>query len=215
MDKLKYTLIFVGSVCGAALGVFLLSYVLSDKTSDLFLASEGILFSIDNEKMAVGESELLKSMIKNDAIFTPGQLMSEVSSFYERVITILTTLLGVMGIVAYMYVKSVSEDIALKVVRQAVDNRFNGHEHRDEISDKLSRFVDEKLEGAVADKMAGLEALQGDLEQYTAKIRSEETHSSSNVTLRDLDFRIREVERYLASRDDEEDEDGDGSILTS
>ncbi len=212
VDKLKYTLIFVGSVCGAALGIFLLSYALSDKTADLFLASKGVLFGLDDESMQVGEYELLKSLIRSDSVFTPGELISEVSAFYERVITVLTTLLGVLGVVAYMYVKSVSEDNAFKVVKQAVDARFNGHEHSDELSQKMERFVDEKLSDTVHDKMEGLEALQADLEQYVTTIRREQEEPRPNITLRDLDARIRNIEQYISLKDHEEDDDGGGTI---
>lgn len=205
----KEVLIFFGSLFGGLLGIFVVWLFFTDGASGLVQAANGILFAKPNPGLTQQETLLLQQMIENGALFTPSEVISEVSSFYERIITILTTLIAFLGVIAYMYVRTVSEESALKTVREAVTNQMNSEAHNRDIQQSVRSIVEKELKIFLHPKIAGLDSYLKDFDEKIAEFDAAKDSMPTDMTIKDIYARITMITQHISLKDEEESEGND------
>lgn len=85
-------------------------------------------------KGEISKSDLvsLNVLIKNGVILTPNDLLQNVSEFYSSLMIILTTILTILGVIAFITIKAISQDAAERMAenstKKAVENHFRSTE---------------------------------------------------------------------------------------
>lgn len=210
--RAKVYLIFAGSLLGGCLGIFTVWFFFTDATTGLIEAATGIFFAKPHSGLGQQETLVLQQMIENGALLTPSEFMGEVSSFYERIITILTTLIAFLGVIAYMYVRTVSEESALRTVREAVVNQIDSDAHKQDVQETVRSLVEPELKRRLDPKIEGLETYLRDLDARMAELdRAKQTMPSDKV-IEDIYAQIGNIAKHISMEDEEED-DADGQEL--
>ena len=202
--RAKGWLIFFGSLFGGLLGILTIWIFFTDSSTGLFETANGILFSKPRTGLTQRETLLIQQMIENGAIMTPSEVMSEVSSFYERVITILTTLIAFLGVIAYMYVRTVSEEAALKTVRDAVVSQIDSDAHKKDILEAVKSVVEPELKRRLDPKVSGLDTYMKDLDTKLEEFQEVARRMPSEDVVEDIYARISMITRHIALEDEEE-----------
>lgn len=210
--RAKGWLIFFGSLFGGFLGVFTVWFFFTDAATGLIESANGILFAKPRTGLGQQETLLLQQMIQNGALLTPSEVVSEVSSFYERVITILTTLIAFLGVIAYMYVRTVSEESALKTVRQAVVSQIDSDAHKQDVQQSVKNMVEPELKKHLYPKIAGLDSYLKDLDAKIAELEKAKENVPSDEVIADIYARISMISRHIALEDDEESGDSNEEL---
>ncbi|MBS8239124.1 hypothetical protein DYI22_01235 [Marinobacter lipolyticus] len=210
--RAKGWLIFLGSLLGGFLGVITVWLIFSDSSSGLIDAANGILFNKPNLSLSQQDTLLLQRMIESGSILTPSETMAEVSSFYERVITILTTLIAFLGVIAYMYVRTVSEESALRTVREAVVSQIDSEAHKQDVKKNVKELVEPELKRRIDAKIAGLDSYIRDLDERIAELDKARASMPSDKVIEDIYAQIGSIAKRI-SMDDKEEADTDGQEL--
>lgn len=209
----KMILILIGNVLGAALGVFIICFIITDLPGSYLGEAKGVFSAVSGMELNHFEARVLDRMLDRGAILTPSQHLSETSSFYESVITILTTLIGALSVVAYMYVRSVSEESARKTVKDAVSDRLKSSDHEKHVDDKVKELVDVHWNLQIDAKVDGLNSYQEDLDRKISEL-NRYMEEISPVTIKDIYDRLEMISKHisLSDNDDDFEADGDGEL---
>lgn len=193
----KALLLFLGSATGTFFFLYICVIAIGSPIQDSLLSAHGVIFGEKLDSLSPIQRQAISDLRIAGALLTPSELLSEIASFYETVITILTTLIAVLGVVAYMYVKSVSEESATKMVKERISERLSSDEHRSDI--KKAIVIETK------DRLEGLASLESDVRDELDRIQ-EIVDSPDMVTVKDLFERIKKIEQRIASLDTEDEE---------
>ncbi len=116
-----------GCVVGisGAFAFLLLIFALTTANSKAFIHSvQGIVW-LDSEatpKLSTLDQQALRRLMNNGAVIPPENILSHTMAYYDTIIVVLVSLLGVMGIVAFMYARGLSRDHAEKEAERATKN---------------------------------------------------------------------------------------------
>lgn len=157
--------IAVYGTLGVAIGVFsfLLVFTLWDGSlvsGDLISAHAQYINSTSPESISAAEDVAeVKSAISND------ELLSKIISFYETIIQILIAAIGIIGFVAFMYIRAASLEHAENIIEEKIVSKFKMQEFHDLLKKYLSQsHVDIKKD--IESIRTGLRSYLNDLEQY-------------------------------------------------
>ena len=123
----KSILIIVGSALGA--GIFLLCAAMwvGSPIQDLVVSTAGRLIDHPTHELTASQVEALTELIKHHAVMPADQILSHIVSFYTTLINLLVGLLTALGIIAYMYIRSSSDEQAHKqTTRYLGSDEFKG-----------------------------------------------------------------------------------------
>lgn len=190
---IKGILIFSGAVTGTVLFLFVTAMVLGDPINDTVVSAHGLIFEESVVDLSDSEKALVARLLANGGIISPSMLLSEMSSFYERVITILTVLISILGFIAFMYVKSISVDGARDLVSKEVEKSLNSGAHKE--------LVGKRVDAVSADVLEDLNSLYDDMSNFFI--------DSQKYSIQDLYERLALLERNIGESDFSEDEGSD------
>jgi hypothetical protein len=210
--KIKSLLIFTGSFLGACLAIFTIWFFLTDATTGIIERAVGIFFAEPKTALTQEETLLLQQMLSNGALLTPSEVMAEISSFYERVITILTTLIAFLGVIAYMYVRTVSEESALRTVREAVSSQIESDAHKQDVRNTVKEIVEPELQKRLDSKIEGLDTYMKDMDEMIVELEQAKASMPSDTVIKDIYAQIGSIAKRI-SMDDQEEDDTDGEEL--
>jgi hypothetical protein len=108
--------IFGGSLTGA-IGFLAISAVwLGGPFTEQFLNAHGVIATPQPAELTAKQLFLMNDLVENGTIVRTDEIISTLVSYYESVITVLVSVLGVLGVLAFMYVKAVSIEHAEREV---------------------------------------------------------------------------------------------------
>jgi len=186
----KGILIFFGAVTGTMIFLFVTAMVMGDPINDAVVSAHGLVFERSVVDLSDNEKALVARLLSNGGIISPSMLLSEMSSFYERVITILTVLISVLGFIAFMYVKSISVDGARDLVSKEVEKSLNSSEHNELVKNRVVQVSEEALEN--------INTLYDDMSEFFAE--------SQKYAIQDLYERLAMLENTIGEGDSSEEE---------
>lgn len=185
----KGILVFSGAVTGAILFLFVTAIVMGDPINDVVVSAHGLVFEKSVVELSDNEKALVARLLSNGGIISPSMLLSEMSSFYERVITILTVLISVLGFIAFMYVKSISVDGARDLVSKEVEKSLNSSGHKELVENRVKLVSEETVDN--------LNSLYDDMSEFFAE--------SQKYAIQDLYERLALLERMIGESDSTEE----------
>jgi len=124
------------------------------------------------------EMILLSKMQSQNVLLFGESLLSQTVQFYDAVIVILTILLSVLSVVAFMYIKTSSRDHLEDLVEKVVTKEVTTLRH----SARFENLLDEKIEFKLHDYLSALESVDK-IQKRTDKIsdRLEDLEESSSL----------------------------------
>lgn len=92
----------------------------------LFHSFGTILFNNPGVEQACSESnENIYKLIENGNFISASDFLETISGFYNSIITVLTSLIAILGIVSFFYLKNLSVQSAYEIVDKALDKKLN------------------------------------------------------------------------------------------
>lgn len=108
------------------------------------------LDSSSKPKLSRIDQQALHKLIDSGAVISPENIFTHTMAYYDNIIVILVALLGIMGILAFMYARGLSKDHAEKVAaesaRQYVSNHFASKAFDKEVESRLSLSASQYLD---------------------------------------------------------------------
>lgn len=192
-------------LCGVALAAYAMEITFglwfAQPVREALIASNSTILIKPDHKLTPEELSHLSSLVQQGAVLTQDQLLGHLNTFYQGLIQILVTILGLVGIVAYFFIRSVSLDqaktAASKTAEEIVQRKFEEKKFSDEIESKV-----EAIMGATPFEISDLTAAIEELKPY------------------DLSDRISQIERDIlalsaavAIHDREEEDSENGTLV--
>lgn len=203
------TSIFIGVGVGLAVFCFLLVFALwegSPVSAKLITAHAHYMQEKPNGSMMLACQD--KAV---DAAISRDDLLATTMSFYEAVIQILIAVLGIIGFVAFMYIRSASMDHAEQVVEAKVTEKLNKNDFHELLKKYLSEgSVGQSLRNEIADARKGLDSF---FEEFDAKYIGERLGGLEESS-QEFSERMAAVEKALSQLDTSEAQ-GEGLTLKS
>ncbi|TVT60169.1 MAG: hypothetical protein FHK82_00200 [Sedimenticola thiotaurini] len=193
----KGILVVLGSVLGSVLFLFVTFFFFGgDAVEQTILNAHGYVFSsLDDHKIPVSDAVQIKGLIEKGYVVNTGDLIGDISNFYSSIIEFLVVIIGVLGVVAFMYVRAGSESVAEAQAIAAVEKYFESQK----FYELLKTHV---LSQTVIETKELKESLKPDLQII------EESMESMGL----FEERLVVIEEKLASIDSEEMEGAKGRI---
>ncbi|MDR2760875.1 MAG: hypothetical protein LBB09_03455 [Rickettsiales bacterium] len=130
-----------------------------------------VFFNMENDKLV--EKKCLEKLIEEGKIITPLELLGQVMSFYESVVSVFGVLMGISCIFGYIYIKNSSEEQVKKQVEEEVRNYIqvndnlksifadilNNDFHLDSLEKKID-VLENKLENELRNNYNTMEELR-------------------------------------------------------
>jgi len=144
-DKLKNSgtfmrhglIVFSGTVVGSFFFLFLCAIYFGDPVLDSILSAHGILVNTAHPKINAAETALINKMIADGAILPASNILTTTISYYESIISILAILMGILGTLAFFYIRSVSARDAEDMAESASKKYFESPDFKSNASESL------------------------------------------------------------------------------
>ncbi len=135
----------------------------------------------DNIQISLSDVQIktLNQLISKGIVISASDLYNDTIAFYSTLITWLIGILGISGIIGFIYVRSKSREEAEHEAEKAVDNYFAKQSVHDMLDNKIKSEVDNQLEDVKKD-LESLEDIQGikdSIQKIEEKIEVLETDS--------------------------------------
>ena len=109
-----------------------------------------------NDKINQPYTKVISDLTNKNKIVAVSDIISELSSFYSVIITILGILLGLSGLFGYIHIRALTRD-ELEKNKQFLENEVNKHfEHYTQtvaFAEKVGAKVDDAMEGTQVDEI--------------------------------------------------------------
>ncbi len=207
----KGILIIIGSALGSTLFLFTTFFVTGgDAVEHTILNAHGYIFkSPVDHQLPVSDAIQIKSLIEKGYVVNTGELISDISNFYSSIIELLVVIIGILGVVAFMYVRAGSETVAEEKASAAVNSYFGSQIYHELLLDKVSveaESVAGEIKEFLQTDLASLEkyaeflgAHDERLDEIEAKMTSED-----GVAMGQYVMRLAAIEEKLSSIDRDE-----------
>jgi len=185
-------IVFCGAMAGSFLFLFLTAFFLGDPIKDMILSAHGILVEAAGSKISADETAMLNKMLAEGQILPANSILTTTITYYQSVITTLVALLGILSVVAYFYIKSVSARDAVDMAENAARKYFESTDFRIRADEVLQTNWQELTQYDWGDT----KQIVSDYEKATAKIEA-------------IDSRMMSIEENLAEKGSIMLEEGD------
>lgn len=181
-------LFIIGTALGTTLFLLATFFLITGDPAELtILNAHGYLYN-NNDQTALSNQEAIQinSLLSKGYIVSTNDLISDVTAFYSTIIEILVVIIGILGFVAFMYVKGASEAFAEEKAQYAVETEFKSKEFHD----LLETTIKTNLEPLTTSLDEDLQDLRSTLDEYDE--------------LSNFEKRIIAIEEKIASNDTDE-----------
>ena len=170
-----YFSIVLSCLIGVFVTFLVLSLFLNVYNSDSYFYNfRGLFFSGYNGELDCYEEHILNSLIKKGVVVSPEFYLSQISDFYEMVITIITAFLGVSLVAGFLYVKSMSKIEILDNIHEAFQTSIVANNLTTAVEENIEFYLGEKNFDKINDNIENLEArvrfIERALDKYDYKI---------------------------------------------
>jgi polyhydroxyalkanoate synthesis regulator protein len=154
-----------------------------------------------NDVLTTEQAEALLQLTKAGVVISPEELISEIVSFYSTMIQILLAILTVIGIVAFLSLRSLSRDQAEKVAESAISNHVEKQKFHKDVADIVMKATDPYLQ-QVKNKLEEISSKQlqiDDIDEIMDEIARIQT------SVKELGAQIVTVSSVISKLDDSEE----------
>ncbi len=192
---IKVPSIFIGTICliiGSAIGVFAIYLYLTLVLGDGFVAtltgSHGVVIGSNNNPALNTESlASLGNLIRNGHVLTQEQLIAAMSQFYSDLINILLVIIGVLGVIGFLYIKGISKYEAHQIAKEEAEDYTSSDKFKEDVAQRVEEKASEYID-----------PLMNDFDSFVSENQWEE--------------RITKIEEFIASQDSSDRENAETMI---
>ena len=94
------------------------------------------------EKVSTNEEDLLHKLLQNKIIISPSEIFTHTLGYYDILITFLIGILGLVGVIAFFYIRGSSEEKAKEYAKKSTEEYFKTLEFDKKIKDKIDSVFD-------------------------------------------------------------------------
>lgn len=166
-------LLLIGSALGAFAFLLLFTFWQGSPITSSLIEAHGAIIVKPQNTLSEQHIAQMNELMRGGTVLTADQFLDHTTSFYETLITVLVTLLGLVAGTAYMYIKSVSADTASEQAKKYSLESFETDKFRLKIDEKLAPHI-ENLSDAFDTQAAlqHLEKISDDLPSLKIKIEA-------------------------------------------
>lgn len=136
-----------------------------------------------NDTKIPSDTKVIADLVNKNKIVPLSDIISELSSFYTVIITILSIFIGLSGLLGYIHIRSLGKEEFEKnkqFIEKEVNNHFEIYTQSVKFSNKVGARVDEALEGTqVEDINRKIERLENQLE----RIQNSKTYEDDVISI--------------------------------
>ncbi len=191
-----YLTVFLGCFLGTLLFLFCFFVIFSTSFQESISSINGVFFGTSKQSLSPSERFHLIELIDNGHVIRAESIISDLSSYYESVINILVTLVGILGVIAFMYVKAFSTEKAEEASKMAAEKTATTYLESKRFNDENIKYIDESLKSVKS-------SLKQLYEDSTSKF---EDIDDIETKFNELIMRIENIESKLAESDDADEE---------
>jgi len=154
-----------------------------------------------NDVLTTEQAEALVQLTRVGVVISPEELISEITSFYSTMIQILLAILTVIGIVAFLSLRSLSRDQAEKVAESAIINHFEKQKFHEDVADIVMRATDPyllKIKNRL-DEISSSQLQIDDMDEVMKEV------AQIQSAVEELDAQIGTISSVISKLDDSED----------
>lgn len=159
MDGKHIFLIMLGGFFGVILFIVLALMWIGSPVQDLVFSAHGQLLSPPDAKLSHKQAEALLSLMNAGAVLPAEAIIGYIVEFYTNLINIVLGLFGVLGIIAFMYIKSSSLKEAKQEAARHVSDFVRADEFSKIVADGVENNFNKNLDSYVTDYQERLEAI--------------------------------------------------------
>lgn len=137
---------FLGALVGTALFLIVATVWSGSPIQGAIVSAHGSIF---HQEVVLSPEELglVKTLESKGALISSNDLFGRVVSYYESVITILTTIIGIFAIVSYIYIKSTNQEQFKQEIERQVNEKLEAKFESSAFVEEIEEMVEE-LSGA-------------------------------------------------------------------
>jgi hypothetical protein len=149
----KSILFFLGCAFGTVLFLFIPYFLVGgDVVEQSIMNAHGYVFKPPGDhKLPVEDAVQIKSLIEKGYVLNTGDLISDISNLYTSIIEFLIVIIGILGFVAFMYVRAGSETVAEEKANDAVRRYFKSQDFYRLLQDNVHESTKELKETLKSD----------------------------------------------------------------
>lgn len=190
----KAFLIFIGASTGSFLFLICASLWAGSPIQDLVVSAHGRIVDHPDHKLTPEQVKDLMVLIEHHAVLPADVIIEKVVEFYTTLINLLIGLLAILGIIAYMYIRTTSSE----QVSAQTDSFLNSDNFKNLVITAVGRDFNSAIEiasgdyaemldswGVVVEKISALEKGLKRIEHTLSERDAEESGGESlNITSR-------------------------------
>ncbi len=166
---------------------------------------EGIINGAYKGGMSKIDLVNLNELIKNGVILTPNDLLQNVSEFYSSLMIILTTILTILGVIAFITIKTISQDAAERMAESFTEKAVKNHFGSSEFSGGLLLIAKNELKPIMSKIEMQLQEFDNKSTDFDELAKTMSDLQVSEGRLVDIENSIKVISTIVASLDSREE----------
>ena len=96
----------------------------------------------NSENIGANEEAVIHKLFQNKIIISPNEILTQTLGYYDILITFLIGILGIVGAIAFFYIKGSSEEKAKEYAKKSTEGYFNTLKFDKTVKAKVDRVFD-------------------------------------------------------------------------
>ncbi|PTO81357.1 hypothetical protein CWN98_21495 [Vibrio splendidus] len=176
--------------------------------------SKAILWNKPGTELNYKEAVTLGRLVEKGIVLEGNDLLSQVSNFYTTIITILITLITILGISIPLYIKTNAENVAKQQTKHEVRTYFNENVgYRNSLKEAVAEREASIVEKVIEETFLSAEILE-DVQNAFDSVAPElkKLKSIELVNVKQLEDKIHLIEKYIQQLDPVERDAAQGQV---
>lgn len=219
MSNFKLGLIFFFSTLVGTLLFWVAVYIWFDSSIMYFIDNaKAIFWNKPDNVLSFKDASMLGRLVEKRIVLEGSDLLGQISTFYTTIITILITIITVLGISIPLYIKTNAENVAKQQTKNEVrtyfeenvgyHNQLEAALHRAEPEIKKSIMSDINKRATISED--SISEIQDSLEQVGTVIERVKDFEPNDFVA--LVFKVDAMEKYIQQLDPYEKESSQGIV---
>jgi len=173
----RWTIVGGGLTAGAVAVLLIfcgMILAIPHSSSQIFENAKAIIspHESENHKLNQIDYKNLKALTDKGALLSLNDILADTMNYYSNIITVLVSIIGIMGVIAFMYVRGVSKESAIREAR----DYFESRDFTSRIAEHVEKSIKDSDEwGEIQEKIQNLSAIEvkvNDLDETIESLRN-------------------------------------------
>ncbi|WP_415720584.1 hypothetical protein [Photobacterium ganghwense] len=219
MSKRRLSFLFFSASVVSTLLFWMGAYFWFDASVSFVVENaKAILLEKPDSILSNQDAQNLGRLIEKGIVIEGNDVIDRVADFYTTIITLLITIITILGITIPLYIKTNAENVARQQTKTEVKTYFNENvQYRDEIEKvykkyepEIKRHLDSEIDGWSSTYEERFEFIERRLPKSDVDLDREFELDSKKIS--DLEMKYLMIEKYVQQLDPEEKQAAQGSV---